>query len=237
MAESKSILDMSLFSVRPILLGFLCSQLLNPPAGLRADPVVAESPEETSESWSVESPPGPSSSQSIDADEGTWISLDVSPDGEEIVFDLLGDIYRMPITGADGSEGSFPVKVTEGVAWDMQPTFSPDGASIAFTSDRTGANKHGGDNIWIMGRDGSEIRQISDESFRLLNGPTWSPDGKAIVARKHFSSRRSLGAGEMWLYHIGGVAAKAQAGVQLTQRPNDQKLSILLAGYDSGQCF
>ena len=35
------------------------------------------------------------------SDEGTWMSLDVSPDGRTIAFDLLGDIYVMPITGGD----------------------------------------------------------------------------------------------------------------------------------------
>ncbi|MES1217706.1 MAG: amidohydrolase family protein, partial [Bacteroidota bacterium] len=76
----------------------------------------------------------------------------------------------------------------------------------------------GGDNIWVMDRDGSNARQITKESFRLLNNGTWSPDGQYIVARKHFTSTRSLGAGEMWLYHISGGG-----GLQLTTRKNDQQ--------------
>lgn len=32
--------------------------------------------------------------------EGTWMSLDVSPDGQTIAFDLMGDIYTLPISGA-----------------------------------------------------------------------------------------------------------------------------------------
>lgn len=163
--------------------------------------------EKKEEKWSVASPGGPRSDVAIDTDEGTWLSVDVSPQGDEIVFDLLGDIYAIPIGGGEARA------LTTGVEWDMQPRYSPDGRSIAFTSDRAG-----GDNIWIMNRDGSSPKQVSKEKFRLLNSPAWTPDGSYIVARKHFTSARSLGAGEMWLYHRSGGD-----GLQLTKRPNDQK--------------
>jgi Tol biopolymer transport system component/imidazolonepropionase-like amidohydrolase len=182
-----------------------------------------EESEETEEKWDIESPPGPTQVQQIDADEGTWMNLDVSPSGSEIVFDFLGDIYVMPIAGADGDGGGVPEKITEGRAWDMHPSFSPDGKWIAFSSDRTGKNKKAGDNIWIIEREGGRLRQITNESYRLLSGPSWSPDGEYIVARKHFTGRRSLGAGEMWLYHWSGVPGGASAGVPMTSRSNDQK--------------
>lgn len=159
------------------------------------------------ESWDVDHPIGPTYEVPIKVDEGTWMNLDVSPDGSEIVFDLLGDIYLLPLSGGTAKA------LTSGMAWDMQPRFSPDGHSIAFTSDRGG-----GDNIWIMGHDGSDPQQVTDESFRLLNNPAWSPDGQWIAARKHFTSQRSLGAGEIWLYHRSGGK-----GLQLNERPNDQK--------------
>jgi hypothetical protein len=38
---------------------------------------------------------------SFTTDEGTWISLDVSPDGSQIVFDLLGDLYLVPKSGGE----------------------------------------------------------------------------------------------------------------------------------------
>jgi imidazolonepropionase-like amidohydrolase/Tol biopolymer transport system component len=120
---------------------------------------------------------------------------------------MLGDIYEMPIAGGEATA------LTSGFAWDMQPRYSPDGQSIAFTSDRGG-----GDNICVMNRDGSDPAAVTKESFRLLNSPVWSPDGEYIAARKHFTSRRSLGAGEIWLYHRSGGD-----GLQLTKRPNDQK--------------
>jgi len=113
------------------------------------------------EKWDVMNPPGESREIDINVTEGTWMSLDVSPDGKTIAFDMLGDIYTMPR--------------------EMQPRFSPDGSRIAFTSDRAG-----GDNIWTMDVDGQNKEQVTKESFRLLNNPTWSPDGQFIAARKHF---------------------------------------------------
>jgi Tol biopolymer transport system component len=53
----------------------------------------------------------------------------------------------------------------------------------------------------------------------LLNNAVWTPDSEYLIARKHFTSGRSLGAGEMWMYHIAGGGE----GVQLTSRKNDQQ--------------
>ena len=143
--------------------------------------------------WDVQNPPGPSRDIPIDVTQGTWMSVDVSPDGQTIVFDLLGDLYVMPISGGTARN------IASGVAWDMQPKWSPDGTKIAFTSDRGG-----GDNLWVMDADGSNPVQVSDEKFRLLTQPEWTPDGEYVVGRKHFTSSRSLGAGEMWMYHLSG---------------------------------
>ncbi len=173
--------------------------------------------EKKKESWDVNNPPYERFTNTIDTDEGTWMCVDVSPDGEEIVFDLLGDLYVMPIDGGEAKA------ITSGMAWDMQPRFSPDGKQIAFTSDRSGKDGKAGDNIWVIDRDGSSARQITAESFRLVSGASWSPDGEFIVARKHFTSRRSLGAGEMWLYHRTGVEGGSSAGLQLTEKPTEQK--------------
>jgi imidazolonepropionase-like amidohydrolase/Tol biopolymer transport system component len=157
--------------------------------------------------WNVEAPPGPSKKVTITTDEGTWMDLDVSPDGQNIVFDLLGDIYTIPIKGGKATT------LATGKAWEIQPRYSPDGKQIAYTSDRDG-----GDNIWVMNSDGTNKHPITKENFRLLNNPYWTPDGQYIVARKHFTGTRSLGAGEMWLYNINGGD-----GIQLTKRKNDQQ--------------
>ncbi|NJC33420.1 imidazolonepropionase-like amidohydrolase/Tol biopolymer transport system component [Sphingomonas jejuensis] len=157
--------------------------------------------------WDVNAPPGATIRQvPINVTEGTWINLDVSPDGRTILFDLLGDIYTLPIGGGTAT------RIAEGLAFETHPRWSPDGRRIAFTSDRGG-----GDNIWIMNADGSDKRQLTRETFRLLNQPTWSPDGRFIAAKKHFTTGRSLGTGEVWLYHVSGGE-----GVPLVERPNPQ---------------
>ena len=176
-----------------------------PAAAVEAAPD-ATATEETPK-WDVQNPTGPSRDIPIDVTRGTWMSLDVSPDGRTLVFDMLGDIYVMPVSGGEARA------IASGVAWEMQPKWSPDGRHIAFTSDRGG-----GDNIWIMEADGSNPTQVSKETFRLLNQPEWTPDGQFIVARKHFTSSRSLGAGELWMYHRSGGG-----GVQMTERRTQQK--------------
>ena len=161
-------------------------------------------PAEEEQAWDVNSIPGESREVVIDTRSGTWMNVDVSPDGKTIAFDLLGDIYTIPIEGGEATP------INSGLSWSMQPRFSPDGSEIAYTSDAGG-----GDNIWIMDVDGGNARQLTKENFRLLNNPWWSPDGQFIAARKHFTTQRSLGTGEIWLYHRdGGV------GVVVVERPN-----------------
>ena len=94
----------------------------------------------------MNNPIGPTAEVAIDTDQGTWMSVDVSPDGKEVVFDLLGDLYVIPIAGGEARA------LTSGMAWDMQPRYSPDGRWIAFTSDRGG-----GDNVWVLPRQGGGL--------------------------------------------------------------------------------
>ena len=160
--------------------------------------------------WDVAADLGPTTKLAFDTDEGTWMNVDVSPDGRRIVFDLMGDIYTMPIDGST----SPATRITTGPAFDMQPRFSPDGKRIAFSTDRDGLW-----NIWTMDPDGKDARQISRERRWFVNSPTWSPDGTYIYARRHFVKERSLGAGEIWMYHSGG----AGDGLQVTEKNGWQK--------------
>ncbi len=160
------------------------------------------------DSWDVSNPDlGETTSLSFTTDEGTWMNLDVSPDGSQIVFDILGDIYIMPVNGGTAT----PLRT--GHAYEVQPRFSPNGTQILFTSDAGG-----GDNIWVMDTNGENATQLTKESFRLLNNSTWMPDGEYFIAKKHFSSTRSLGAGEIWMYHKSGGA-----GIQLVEKKNNQQ--------------
>jgi imidazolonepropionase-like amidohydrolase/Tol biopolymer transport system component len=166
-----------------------------------AGPAAKKSP------WDVNKPPGAARTVTLDTRTGTWMSVDVSPDGKTLVFDLLGDLYLLPMAGGEAKP------LTHSIAWEHQARFSPDGKQIAFVSDGGG-----GDNVWVMNADGSEARAVTKEDYRLLNNPAWHPSGKYIAARKHYTGTRSLGSGEIWLYHLDGGK-----GLQLNEKPNWQK--------------
>ncbi len=115
---------------------------------------------------------------------GQWMSVDVSPDGQTLVFDLLGDLYTMPISGGKATA------LTRGMAFDGQPRFSPDGKKVVFVSDRDG-----GWNLWTMSLDRTDTSQVTRGKTNNYYSPEWTPDGDYIVA-----SRGS----KLWLYHADG---------------------------------
>ena len=128
----------------------------------------------------------------FDTDEGTWLSVDIGADDKSLVFDLLGDIYTLDVSGGKATA------LTRGLGFDTQPTYSPDGAWIAFVSDRSGA-----ENVWIMRPDGSEARQISmggDDS--VLVSPAWSADGNSIYVSRFLWSADSY---QLWRYDLDGT--------------------------------
>src|SRR5437762_5513176 len=131
-------------------------------------------------------------------DEGTWLSLDVSPDGKTIVFELVGDIYTLPLEGGQAK------LIAGGMSFDSQPRFSPDGQWIAFISDREGS-----ENIWIMHPDGTGVKQVSKDPNNEFSSPSWAPDGKYIFVSK---AQFGIGSSEIWMYHVDGGS-----GVQITK--------------------
>ena len=147
-----------------------------------------------------ELPLKPARSIALDTDEGTWVSLDVSPDGQTIVFDLLGDLYTLPIAGGSATS------LTTGMAYDAQPRFSPDGRSIVFTSDRDGA-----DNLWIIEVQSKQTKQVTRGRNHRYRSPEWTPDGQYIVASRAGSP---IGPSKPWMFHRDGGS-----GVQLVKDP------------------
>jgi Tol biopolymer transport system component len=125
-------------------------------------------------------------------DEGTWLSLDVSPDGRTIVFEMLGDIYTIPVDGGKAT------RLTSGQPFDAQPHFSPDGKSIVFVSDRSQA-----DNLWLMNADGSNVRALTRENDQRFQSPTFTPDGKYVVASR---------GNDLFMYYVNG----GTGGLRLT---------------------
>jgi Tol biopolymer transport system component len=136
--------------------------------------------------------------------EGTWISLDVSPDGQTIVFDLLGDLYTMPITGGAAT------RLTSGMSHDMQPRLSPDGERIVFVSDRSGDN-----NIWLMPAAGGEPTQLSKGVGSRFASPEWTPDGKYVLVSR--AAPRG-GLEKIWMYHVDGGTGLEVVGGSGAQR-------------------
>lgn len=152
--------------------------------------------------WRVEEAHGTSKTVSFQTDEGTWLALDVHPDGRQLVFSLLGDLYLLPI------EGGTAKRISSGPGYDVQPRFSPDGKSIAFASDRGGI-----ENLWICDLEGKAARQISSETDQTVSAPAWTPDGEYLLGRKRVTDLSTLGTVELWMWHT-----KGGKGVQVTKR-------------------
>jgi Tol biopolymer transport system component/imidazolonepropionase-like amidohydrolase len=124
---------------------------------------------------------------------GSWMSVDVSPDGQTIAFDHLGDLYTVPIGGGKATA------LTRGMAFDAQPRFSPDGERIAFISDRKGD-----DNVWIISRDLKDTVQLTKDKTNNYMSPEWTPDGNYLVVSKESGSP-----GKLWLVHTDGGSGAA----------------------------
>ena len=138
-------------------------------------------------------------------DKATWLSLDVAPAGDQLALEILGDLYLLPI------EGGTAKAITQGMGYDVQPRFSPDGKRIAFVSDRDGAIA-----LWTLAFDGGEPKKLASPGERGdFASPEWSPDGQhVIVAKTNFGLRGY----ELWAYHIDGGK-----GVQITQSAPEGK--------------
>ncbi|MEX2472206.1 MAG: hypothetical protein WEA34_08515, partial [Gemmatimonadota bacterium] len=148
-----------------------------------AGPLAAQQSDET---WDVTEARGRSYTVDFTTDEGTWMSLDVSPDGRWIVFDLLGHVYRVPTAGGEAES----LTQTSGAAINVHPRYSPDGSRIVFVSDRGGQG-----NPWVMEADGSNPRPVFLDLDTRVVEPTWMPDGRRVVLRQQALSGSTRGSG------------------------------------------
>ncbi|MEE9374140.1 MAG: amidohydrolase, partial [Saprospiraceae bacterium] len=146
----------------------------------------------------------------LDTDEGTWTSVDVSPDGQQIVFDMVGNLYIIPINGGKAK------KIIGDMSYETHPKFSPDGQHLAFTSDRSGS-----ENIWTYDLKEEEWTQITKDSDQHYQSVEWTPDGEYLIAAK---------GGRNWklhMYHKDGGS-----GAQLIKKPENLKASEPAFGKD-----
>ena len=161
---------------RGIVHGLLaCSLMIPTPAsGQEADPDTTEALPDTAEVLPLQT----TRTIAFTTDEGTWIDLDVSSDGRTIVFELLGDLYTIPVSGGSAT------RITSGIAYDAQPRFSPGGERIVFVSDR-----NGGENVWLANADGSEPEMLTSGMTNRFQSPEWTPDGHIVVSKGTGASR------------------------------------------------
>ena len=195
-------------------LGFL---LVPPGAGFFAQ----EKQEETADKDKKERkelPLEPDRTIEFETSEGSWISLDVSPNGRDIVFELIGDLYTLPLAGGTAT------RITSGLTFDSQPRYSPDGSKIVFLSDRSGD-----ENIWIADRDGTNARPLTKGKNTRYWSPEWTPDGNYVIVSR--SSPGTVGT-QLWLYHVDGGS-----GVNLTGSEERRQLNPLGAAFGKDDRF
>ncbi|MGE0555043.1 MAG: amidohydrolase family protein [Gemmatimonadales bacterium] len=161
---------------------------------LLIQPAHAQSAARDTAEWDVTLARGQTREVRFTATEGTWMTVDVSPDGRWVYFDLLGHVYRVPAAGGD----AVSLTQTSGVAVNYHPAVSPDGATIAFISDRKGQN-----NLWLMDADGGNPRQVIDDLKARHNDPVWTPDGEYVLVERRQLPGGAGGSG-IWMYHRSG---------------------------------
>lgn len=127
-------------------------------------------------------------------DEASWMSLDVAPDGKTIVFDILGDLYTLPMAGGKAT------RITSGTGWDQQPRYSPDGTQLVFVSDRNGSK-----NLWTANADGSKAKALTKSERLNYASPIWSPDGQYVIASR---------TGQLWLFNKDGGSGLQMTGLR-----------------------
>lgn len=143
--------------------------------------------------------------QHTDSEEGTDFDPDVDSSGEWMVIASTRNSIR-PHLYLKRVNGVTLTQLSGGDVSDVQPDFSPDGSTIAFTSDRAGQW-----DIWTIGVDGTNLMPITNDPAAQLH-PSFSPDGKQLV----FCSQQAPGRPwELWVVNLAGSRQKRFIGYGL----------------------
>ena len=188
--------------VRPLAILLLAATVILPAQALQEKK--DDGPQKDEKKGGKDLPLEGARSVSFPTEEGSWLSLDVSPDGKTVLFELLGDLYTVGMGGGQAR------RITDGMAFDSQPRYSPDGSRIVFISDRSGA-----DNLWIANADGSDPKAVTKEKTQQFRSPEWTPDGNYIVVSRPVGTPPVM---SLFLYHVDGGS-----GVRLTGNSEEQR--------------
>ena len=186
----------------PVLKANISEKWVEPPISLIADEEETAASDEKKEKKKKELSLKTDRSVEFKTDEATWMSLDISPDGQTIMFELLGDIYTMPAAGGEASA------ILTGLAFQSQAVYSPDGTQIAYLSDKDGA-----ENLYVANADGSKPKKLSSMKKGEGMSPAWSADGNYVFISQ---LTKGIGANEIWMYHKHGGK-----GIQITKSMPD----------------
>src|SRR5579883_903191 len=112
-------------------------------------------------------------------------------------FDPYLDIFE---SNPDGSELR---RLTDAPGYDAEGSYSPDGKFIVFCSNRSGPDNL---ELYIMDRDGKNVRQLTHASGCYNGGPFFSPDGKRVIFR---SDRKKPDHLRLYVINADGTGERA----------------------------